>query len=327
MVIKELCIPLFIALFAASGFGQSTHPTGVEKNLDHDGVTRSYRIHLPEALADSGNEVPLVLCLHGGGSNASTMSKSGWTTLADEESFIIVYPEGLNGHWNDGRGVKKHAAQNAVTDDVDFIITVLDEITEKHPVDESRIYLLGLSNGGFMTQRLANEHTARFAAISVQIATLPSTYLDGTLTFSPQAPLPVMFMNGTEDTFMPYEGGKLTPNMTPRLIDSTTFDFGQGSAIPTDAAVALWVDHNELDPDTVKMTELPDKNTEDGCRIVHHRWGSESSDLAVELFEVKGGGHTVPGGAQYLPERIIGPVCRDIDGIEATWNFFKSKRR
>ncbi|MDF1824754.1 MAG: PHB depolymerase family esterase [Verrucomicrobiales bacterium] len=323
---KLAAFPLFIFLLS-SGFGQSIRPTGTEKSFDHNGTTRSYRIHLPRSLADSEAKTPLVICLHGGGSDAATISKSGWTTLADKESFIIVYPEGLNRHWNDGRQVKKHAAQNAVIDDVDFLMNLLNEISETHPVDTSRIYVLGLSNGGFMTQRLAIEHTERFAAISVQIASLPSTYIDGPLEFSPKAPLSVLFMNGTEDTFMPYEGGKLTPNMTPRLIKSETHDFGQGSATPVTEAVALWVEHNQLDIEACQITELPDLDVADGCRIIHHRWGDKEKNIAIELYEVRGGGHTIPGGAQYLPARIIGPVCRDLSGIEATWEFFESKRR
>ncbi|MDF1656882.1 MAG: PHB depolymerase family esterase [Verrucomicrobiales bacterium] len=308
------------------GSAQTASPTGLKKSFDHSGAVRNYRIHLPKAVKDSKTKVPIVICLHGGGSDAATMSKAGWSELADRRGFIVVYPEGLNGHWNDGRNVRKHTAQNAVTNDVDFLLQLLDELIEKEPVDPTRVYVVGISNGGFMTQRLAVEQTERFAAVAIQIASLPDTYLEGPLKFEPTAPLSVLFMNGTEDPFMPYEGGKLTPNMAPRLIDSESFDFGQGTAIHTELAMELWTKHNNLQPEAV-ISILPDKDPDDGCEIHHSRWSNDDDTLAVELYKIEGGGHTIPGGTQYLPERIIGKVCGDINGIEVTWDFFESKRR
>lgn len=326
-MLKITLSTFLLLLFVSAGFGQSSHPTGELFRMNHGGVERSYRLHIPAAVTEVEEKHPLVICLHGGGSNAATMSKAGWSDLADEEPFLIVYPDGLNGHWNDGREVRKHAAQNAVTDDVDFIIRMLEHLISEYPVDSTRVYVVGISNGGFMTQRLAVEHTKRFAAVAVQIASLPDTYLVGPLKFAPSAPLSVLFMNGTKDTFMPYEGGKLTPNLVPRLIDSETFDFGQGSAIATVDAVNLWVEHNKLAPEKGTVKELPDTAPEDGCRVIHHRWNNVEKGIAVELYKIEGGGHTIPGGTQYLPERIIGPLCRDINGIEATWEFFKDKSR
>ncbi|MDF1739064.1 MAG: PHB depolymerase family esterase [Verrucomicrobiales bacterium] len=314
-------------LLISTGLGQSAAPTGIESRIEHGKVRRSFRIHVPSAVAESDRKVPLVICLHGGGSDAAAISKSGWTPLADRESFIAVYPEGLNGRWNDGRTVQKYIQQDAVTDDVDFIIQLLEQLIVDYPVDPSRVYLLGLSNGGFMTQRLANEHTGKFGAVAVQIASLPTAYLTGALKFSPQSPLSVLFMCGTEDLFMPYEGGKLTPNFTPKLVSSKTFDFGQDSAIPVVDAVDLWVKHNRLDSSAPHITKLPDKDPHDDCHVIHHHWKSEGSSTSVELYEIVGGGHTIPGGAQYLPERIIGRVCHDINGIEATWKFFETKKR
>lgn len=311
----------------ANGLSQSTEPTGIEKRYEHAGSDRSYRIHVPEPVKKAGVKVPVVFCLHGGGTDAALMSKAGWTARADLESFIVVYPEGLNGRWNDGRKVRKFAAQDAVTDDVEFVIHLLDYLIKTQPIDPARVYLTGLSNGGFMTQRLAIEHTGRFAAIAVQIASLSSTYVDGRSKFTPRAPLSVLFLNGTEDPFMPYTGGKLTPNMAPKLIDRKTFDFGQDSAIAVVDAVNLWVKHNQIDPSAPKVSKLPDKDPTDGCEVIHHRWQNEGGTVSVELYQIKGGGHTIPGGAQYLPERIIGAVCHDIDGIETIWKFFKSRSR
>jgi polyhydroxybutyrate depolymerase len=47
----------------------------------------------------------------------------------------------------------------------------------------------------------------------------------------------------------------------------------------------------------------------------------------VILYRIRGGGHTWPGGAQYLPASIVGPVCRDIDATDVIWKFFKAHSR
>lgn len=328
MGVKHLFLMLLTsALFAGGSQAQSFQPTGTVHTFDLNGVQRSYRLHIPTSLTDRGDKHPLVMCLHGGGSDAAMMSKAGWSELADKDGFLVVYPEGLNGRWNDGRKVRKHAEQDAVTDDVDFLIQLLDHLIQEEPVDSSQVYLVGISNGGFMTQRLAVEHTGKFAAVALKIASLQESYVKGPLKFEPKAPISVLFMNGTEDPFMPYEGGKLTPNMTPRLVDSATFDFGQGSAIPTMDAVHRWVIENQLAVEEVVVKTLPDKNPNDGCQVHHHRWANEDESIVVELYKIEGGGHTIPGGTQYLPERIIGPVCHDMNGIKVTWDFFRSKRR
>ena len=62
--------------------------------------------------------------------------------------------------------------------------------------------------------------------------------------------------------------------------------------------------------------------TGDGCRIVRHVYGGCSGADTV-LCEIKGGGHTWPGGPQYLPVSIIGRTCRDFDATERIWDFFK----
>ena len=320
---------LFLALvcfgYPALSGAQTSSPTGIVHELEVEGVKRSYRLHVPEAIESTTTPVPLVFVLHGGGTSAAVISRAGWSPLADEKKFIVVYPDGINQHWNDGRDASKYAQQDANTDDVAFILAIIDEVSEKHPVDQSRVYTTGLSNGGFMSQRLAIEAADHFAAAATVIATLPTPYADGTRPFAPKAAVSILFMNGTEDTFMPYEGGKLTPNLTPYRIDNDSHDFGQGTAIATDQAVALWLAHNQLNDVEPVVATLPDRDPDDGCRVIHSRWSDRGNPAVVELYRVEGGGHTIPGGSQYLPKRIIGPLCGDIDGIRVVWEFFEDK--
>ncbi|HKZ79296.1 MAG TPA: hypothetical protein VJ124_13425 [Pyrinomonadaceae bacterium] len=43
----------------------------------------------------------------------------------------------------------------------------------------------------------------------------------------------------------------------------------------------------------------------------------------VVLYTIEGGGHTLPGGRQYLPERLIGRTSRDLEGSQTIWDFFE----
>ena len=56
-------------------------------------------------------------------------------------------------------------------------------------------------------------------------------------------------------------------------------------------------------------------------------WSSDDSPYEVVLYEVRGGGHTLPGGEQYLPERIVGRTCGDFEAAPAVWRFLSTKRR
>jgi polyhydroxybutyrate depolymerase len=85
----------------------------------------------------------------------------------------------------------------------------------------------------------------------------------------------------------------------------------------------LWVTSNDC-PKTAKQSELADRDTGDGCRVKVARWTGGRDGSEVLCYTIEGGGHTWPGGAQYLPERVIGKVCRDFDATEAIWEFFKT---
>ncbi len=144
------------------------------KHIRVDGVDRRYAIYIPKGI-DNQN-VPLVFELHGGGVYIEDMTgESGhktpfklWMEIADNEKFIVIYPEGLNGAynkptWNDCRG---DCIVSSDADDVGFIDTLIDTISAKYSIDSNRIYVSGLSNGAFMAQRIAIELNDKIAAIA-----------------------------------------------------------------------------------------------------------------------------------------------------------------
>ena len=303
----------------ASVVAQRRAATGTRQSMMHGGRERHYRIHVPRQI-DKTSPVPLVFCFHGGGGTAEVASRMGFSPLAKQEGFLVVYPEGLNRHWNDGRNSNKFAEQDAEVDDVAFVLALLKRLQREFRIDTDRVYATGASNGGFFCNRLAIEASDKFAAVAVMIATLPKPFEQH---FKPQRPVSVLFMNGTADPFVPYGGDPVTPNFTPRLIDSKTRDFGRGAGSSTDEAVKLWLNHNGLDGKKPTIERLPDKDPRDGCRVERRSWSGGKSGSRMVLYRIEGGGHTIPGGTQYLPERIIGRTCRDFDGLQAIWQFFK----
>ncbi len=292
-------------------------PTGSSVSIEHGGQEREYRIHVPIELKKDA-KVPLVVCLHGGGGTSLQVSGIGLSKVADQHQFIVVYPGGINKHWNDGRASEKFREQDQQVDDVAFIKAVIEQVIEQHPIDEARVFVCGISNGGFMTQRMAIEAPELFAAAGVFVATIGKP-LDE--RFEPKLPVSVMFMNGTADPLVPYEGGSLTINLFPSLRMRQQKPNSHGACISTDDAVAMWVERNKI---TTKptVTQLADKVPDDGSQVELQLWKDGEQGTAVALYKVIGGGHTIPGGQQYLPESMIGKTNHDIDGLEVMWQFF-----
>ncbi len=119
-------------------------------------MTGDYLLYLPDGYAEGTDDWPLLLFLHGAGERGAdlelvkTHGPPKRIASGDTFPFIVVSPQAPpNQGW-----------------DVDFLTALLDEIEETHRVDASRVYVTGLSMGGFGTWDLAIAHPERFAAIA-----------------------------------------------------------------------------------------------------------------------------------------------------------------
>ncbi|MCI0540572.1 MAG: hypothetical protein L0Z50_35680, partial [Verrucomicrobiales bacterium] len=176
MIFPVMC---FCALLSAVS-GQSGGGTDSEiRSLSHGGLKRTYRIHIPPSIPPSGlpsgkrnKPAPLLLALHGGGGAGKSMQKlAGLNALSDKEGFIAVYPDGVDGHWNDGRGLDYRAHRENI-DDVGFIAALIDRLGKDLNVDPGRVYVTGMSNGALFAHRLACEIPEKIAAIAPVEGTL-----------------------------------------------------------------------------------------------------------------------------------------------------------
>jgi polyhydroxybutyrate depolymerase len=133
------------------------------------GRDRTYTVRLPSSYTGT-TPMPLVVAMHGGfGSGTQLENQSQLTVKAEEAGFIVVYPDGVASllgirTWNAG-GCCGYA-MNQDIDDVGFINALLDTLIADYAIDTQRIYATGMSNGGFMSYRLACELANRIAAIA-----------------------------------------------------------------------------------------------------------------------------------------------------------------
>jgi polyhydroxybutyrate depolymerase len=162
-----------------------------------------------------------------------------------------------------------------------------------------------------MSFRLACDAADLFAAVAPVTATMPA---DLGPRCQPSAPVAVLGINGTADPLVPYAGGHVR----------TLFGL-RGEIWSTDRTIAFWAKRNACaGPPDVRA--LADRDSDDGSRVVDITY-ARCAGARVRLLRVEGGGHTWPGGTQYLPTAWIGPTNRDIDASEAIWRFFAASVR
>ena len=290
-------------------------PSALDKALTHNGLKRTYRLYLPPSF-DKTKPLPLVIALHGGGGtgkNMERLTRNGFNTLADKEGFVVVYPDGIERHWNDGRKEVSYRAHKEKIDDVGFISTLIDHLSKDANIDPRRVYVTGASNGAMMSYRLACEIPEKITAIAPVMGALPVEFTDA----KPSAPMPVLMVSGTADPLVPWAGGNIGFSRN-RFRRAKTL----GKVMSQKDTVSFWVTHNQCAA-TPTVTRMPDTDTDDGTQVRREAYAATQDKAEVILYAIEGGGHTWPGGYPYLPDWIIGKTSRDIDANEIIWNFFK----
>lgn len=281
----------------------------VTRSLEHDGRDRTYHVHLPPGHSPA-KPVPLVVALHGGGGTGlgfEAGTGAGLRAESDRRGWVIVYPEGIEKGWNDGRPLSSaRDVQRAGVDDVGFLAALIARLHADHGIDRSRVFFTGISNGGFMSMRFAIDHPSQLAAIAAVTANLAKLHETRKL----ERPVPVLIMNGTDDPLVPWAGGQV------RVLGRD-----RGEVLSTLDTIRWWTAQNGCAGAPVQGT-LPDLVPDDGTRVHTEIHGSCQDRSEVALYRIEGGGHTWPGGAQYLPERVIGRVSRDFEGTRAIFDFF-----
>ena len=284
----------------------------------HGSLKRTFNIHIP-SIFDKSVQFPLVIALHGRGSNGVGMillTRKGFNKLADKDGFIMVYPDGIELNWNDGRMDEEanDRAHRENIDDVGFISSLIDTMIKDYNINPKQVYVTGISNGAIMSYRLACELSHKITAIAPVDGNIPvMLYPD----CSPSLPVSVLAINNTDDPLVPFGGGDIYGRI--RKVNL-------GKVLSVDESIRFWVRRNMCSFAPVVTVE-PDRDPDDGTRVTRTQYINDLDGTEVVLYAVKGGGHTWPSGLQYLPAWIIGKTCRDIDANEVIWFFFKEHSR
>jgi polyhydroxybutyrate depolymerase len=278
-------------------------------STSHDELERVLRIYAP---ADHDGPLPLLFVLHGGGSSAGNMewlTENAFERIADRDGVLVVYPEGIGNSWNDGRqDLRAEAAQRGI-DDVGFLRGLPAEIAASYDIDPARVYSTGISNGGFMSFRLACDAADVFAAVAPVTANLAA---DVAPQCRPARPISVAIVNGTEDPLVPWNGGQVRVLFTRR-----------GEVLSTPATLDRW---REIDDCGQVDTSPVIDNVADDQTTLRRHLARCARGTEIVLFEIIGGGHTWPGGVQYLPELLVGRTSRELEASETIWEFLRRFR-
>ena len=276
---------VLLALSGCSGChrGETSLPGGTSVHtMAFGGLDRTYRVHKPAGLAAAA---PLVVMLHGAtGTGKQAENSYGWDQLADSAKFVVAYPDGIGRSWN-GHGCCSKAMRENI-DDVGFITAMVGQISADLPIDKSRVYAAGISNGGIMSYALAC-NSGIFAAIGPDSATM----LDAC---SAPHPTSVIHIHGTADKLVPYHGGNA---------DSAV----NGPPVPD--VNAFWLKADRCGAANV-TTSAPLTTSIAAC----------ADKRSVELITIEGGKHQWPGGSTFLEKRD--PTSHELDATQTIWQFF-----
>lgn len=281
--------------------------------LTHEGRSRAWISYMPAKLAP---HPALVIVLHGSmgtGQQARAVSFGyDFDRLADQNGFLVAYPQGVDGNWNDCRATQANTAKRQHIDDTGFLRALVQRLSHQHGVDPSNVYVAGVSNGGSMTICLAMLTPDLARAYAAVIANVPTA---DNMSAAPSGKVvSILFMNGTDDPVVPWNGG--TVELWPVLAS-------RGTVLSTPASVGYFRHLAGLEG-APRITRFADADTSDGTTVEASLW-SAGGRHRVALFAVHGGGHNVPQPRMY-GMRLLGRSNRDIRAANEIWTFFQRKK-
>ena len=256
----------------------------IDVSFAFGGETRESLLYVPDSYNPTEG-APLMLSFHGFGLDSqSQLEQADMRSLADRDGILLAYPQGTPlgnsrfPHWN---ALPNSPENKTAVDDLGFVRELISQIESDYPINRERIYASGFSNGGMMAFALACYEKDLVAAVAVVSGQL----LDNGETCSPESPIGVITLHGTDDRVIPYEGA-----------------FGQLSA---QEAVDFWVEHNE----TNTSPQIDTFNDGD-MTIERHVYDQGNNGVAVQHYKYLEGQHV------WFNQRVEGA-----NASELIWNF------
>ncbi|HEY9772678.1 MAG TPA: PHB depolymerase family esterase [Planktothrix sp.] len=311
--------PVAVPATSRSASTTSARPVAVKAHDYADsmmvgGIRRTFRVHLPQAVADKSHPVPVVLVFHGIGMTGQQMVfLSNMNDYGDKNGFAVVYPDGVGHRWNTDAA------------DVEFVDAIIDRLARNANVDRRHVYAAGFSNGGHFVQYLATADN-RIAAIAVVAAGM----LEGTGGGSNA--VPAIFFLGTDDPLVPStdpehnaELGKLGDKLGIGGLGSLPVSYAKiGGMMTAEETIDYWCRRNGCSLSGVS-TQMPDRAPNDGTKVTRTTYGGGHNE--VVYYRIQGGGHAWPGSFwSGASKDILGRTSDDVLASELIADFFMSHR-
>lgn len=305
-------------------------------SIDVNGEQYTYRMYLPKQLPQGA---PLLLVLHGSGQNGAQIRLEtgyGFDRLADAKQFGVVYPSSKSFDWHDCSKTGDFQVDGRDLDHVAYLNQLVDTLVATQQFDRNRVFVTGVSSGGFMSLRLALQSPNRFRAVAAVSANLPSA-ANSTCT-AQGTTSSVLLMNGTADPLVPYHGGRAA--LWGMFFDSGEVLSAQASAEffaaqnqltaqplsasdgnLTDAALGNTTVNDDRQVADLEPKILVERRVWQGVR----RNQQDASRIEVELITIANGGHGMPQPYWQRP-RLLGPSPMSPNGPELIWQFFAQQQ-
>lgn len=278
-------------------------------------VYRWFSYYIPTSY-EPGDQLPLMLTLHGSTSNAAMqMSDGDWVRYAEQEGFILLAPESVAIHADgtlssEGKSMGEiqqsdmsmlrwaAAATDPQTaygvDDVEYLCRLVDFFIDGGYADASRVYACGLSHGAYMSLRLAVEAPEKFAGVGIASGQLCYQFQDA----DPLPATKIVFFQGTADYVVPITG---IANWSMSLEET----------------VQWFLDKYGMENNPVE-TEMPDL-AEDGMTTTRYEYDDAEGNAMIVSYITTGGGHAWPGGKF----ASFSGGTTDINATELIWEELK----
>lgn len=303
---------LLAGLYFTFGYAPKPAVPALDADAHRERITiggheRSYIVVVPHHLLPGA---PLLFVFHGSMENSQGVREAtgyAFDLLAASKKFVVIYPDGYQGNWNDCRKAATYPARTENIDDPGLIRALIARIGQQHGTDPRRVFAAGYSNGGQMVLRIAAEMSLDFAGLAAIAATQPTP--ENFACESTGTPVPMLLVSGTRDPIVPYDGGMISLfgfqlRGTARSFADTARYFAEQNGIsspPTEEAL----------PNTAAS----------GSTSVKVRRYAQAGKPPVMAYTVGSGGHVVPGPRSSFP-RLVGTVNRDLDAPGVIWEFF-----
>jgi polyhydroxybutyrate depolymerase len=321
-----------------------------QEKIEVDDVTRTFVVHLPQGY-DPQQHYPVVMVLHGENQDADDIARlTHFSQFAEKNGTIAVYPIAMRGRWNIGVRPEEQAAEmprramgrrggwggggggypggggggypggqsrgqnpdentsrQEPPDDVAFLNQMLDHLAMKVSVDSSRIYAIGLGDGGFMAERAGCSMSDRVAAIAVVAAAFPKAMI-----CLPSRPVSALFIDGTDDPIVSYNGGNYKPE--------------RFHVLSAEDSAKTWAKFDRCEEKPAQDKIPPVSKDKESKETKTFTFNGCHDNAQVALYAVKNGGHTWPGGEQYMSEKEVGKTSNALNANQSIWSFLSTKK-